>query len=263
VFRQAWAPIVDEMLARSEQEARAGARIIIWPECGVEGFQEDEATLLGRVGALAESTGTYVDVGLCEVLQPPVGPYLARDESILIDPTGSVVSRFEKAHPVPGVENTTLPSDGQVQTMPTPYGRLASIVCYDGDYPAMLAPAARAGFDMLLNPGNDWREYDPYQTQLSTFRAIEQGYSLVRQSSHGLAMTVDYQGNVLASTDYFTSDPQVMVAYVPTRGVPTIYAMIGDLFAWLSAAALFVLIAVAFAPQRAAADGLMTESRAT
>lgn len=39
VFRQAWAPIVDEMLARSEQEARAGAKIIVWPECAVEGFK--------------------------------------------------------------------------------------------------------------------------------------------------------------------------------------------------------------------------------
>jgi apolipoprotein N-acyltransferase len=60
-------------------------------------------------------------------------------------------------------------------------------------------------------------------------------------------MTVDYEGNVLAASDYFTSDPQVMVAYVPMQGVRTIYATIGDLFAWLSIAGLVVLIGVAIA----------------
>jgi apolipoprotein N-acyltransferase len=64
---------------------------------------------------------------------------------------------------------------------------------------------------------NDWREIDPYHTQLHTFRAIEHGYSLVPQTSNGLAMTVDYDGNVLAGSDYFTTDQQSMVANVPPK----------------------------------------------
>ena len=63
------------------------------------------------------------------------------------------------------------------------------------------------------------------------FGAIENGYSLVRQASNSLAMTVDYEGHVLSASDYFTTDSQVMVAYVPMQGVHTIYATIGDLFA--------------------------------
>ena len=83
----------------------------------------------------------------------------------------------------------------------------------------------------MLVPSNDWQELDPYHTQMATFRAIEDGFSLVRQASNGLSMAVDYEGNVLAASDYFTTDPQVMVAYVPMQGVRTIYATIGDLFA--------------------------------
>jgi apolipoprotein N-acyltransferase len=60
-------------------------------------------------------------------------------------------------------------------------------------------------------------------------------------------MTVDYEGNVLASTDFFSSNLQVMVAYVPMQGVHTLYATIGDLFAWLSIAGLVVLIGFAIA----------------
>jgi apolipoprotein N-acyltransferase len=60
-------------------------------------------------------------------------------------------------------------------------------------------------------------------------------------------VAVDYEGHMLAATDYYTTDPQVMVAYVPMQGVHTIYDTIGDLFAWLSLAGLVVLIGVALA----------------
>jgi apolipoprotein N-acyltransferase len=250
MFREAWAPVVDDLLARSEQEARAGAKIIAWPECAVQGFQEDEGALLGRIGDFARATGTYVDVGLCQVLQAPVGSYRALDENILVDPSGSVVSRFEKAHPVPGVETSTLPGEGRLTTVETPYGRMAGVVCYDADFPALLRQAGQAGADILFVASNDWREIDPYHTQLQTFRAIEDGFSLVRQTSNGLAMTVDYEGNVLAASDYFTTDQQSMVASVPTQGVRTIYTIVGDLFAWLSLAGLVVLIGFAIVRSR-------------
>jgi apolipoprotein N-acyltransferase len=49
----------------------------------------------------------------------------------------------------------------------------------------------------------------------------------------------------MAAVDYFNNDPQVMVAYIPMHGVRTIYATIGDLFAWLSLAGLVLIIGMA------------------
>jgi apolipoprotein N-acyltransferase len=252
LISQANAPVFDALLARSETEARAGAKIIVWPECsgGVTLVQEDEAILLARASALARTTGTYLDLGLCELLSHPVRSSFFTDEIILIDPTGSVVWRYQKAHPVPGEPWPA--GDGQVPTVQTPYGRLANVVCFDADFPGTMRQAGQAGADLMLVPSKDWREIDPSHSQLITFRAIENGYSLVRQTSEGLAMTVDYEGNVLGVSDYFTTDPQVMVTYVPMQGVRTIYATIGDLFAWLSIAGLVVLIGVAIARRRTA-----------
>jgi apolipoprotein N-acyltransferase len=248
LIRQADARVNDELFSLSLQEARAGAKIILWPECGAELLQEDEVALLTRASALARATGTYLDLGMCVTLQHPVPSRLVFDETILLDPTGSIVWRYQKAHPVPGTDPFP-PGDGQVPTVQTPYGRLSNVICFDADFPGTLRQAGQAGADVMLVPGNDWPEIDPLHTQMATFRAIENGFSLVRQASNGLAMTVDYEGHVLASTDYFnfTSDPQVMVAYVPMQGVSTIYATIGDLFAWLSLAGLVVLIGFAIA----------------
>ncbi|TME00811.1 MAG: nitrilase [Chloroflexi bacterium] len=262
LVRQAYAPVFDELLALSLQEARAGAKIILWPECiggGTTLLQEDEAALLTRARALARTTGTYLDLGLCELLSHPVQSSFFTDESILIDPTGSVVWRYQKAHPVPG--EPWNPGDGQVPTVQTPYGRLSNVICFDADFPGTLRQAGQAGAAIMLVPSSDWREIDPYHTQVATFRAIENGYSLVRQTGNGLAMTVDYEGKVLSASDYFTTDPQVMVAYVPMQGVHTIYATIGDLFAWLSIAGLVGLIGVALARRRKAGEAGAAEPR--
>ncbi len=249
-YAQAFAPVNDELFSQSLQEARAGAKIIVWPEGVTRVLQEDEAAWLSRASAFARATGTYLDLGVGVLLSHPVQSHWWNDESILLDPSGNVVGRYEKAHPVPGMDAGVVPGDGQVPTVQTPYGRLSTVVCFDADFPGTLRQAGQAEADILLVPGNDWQAEDPYHTQLTTFRAIENGYSLVRQATNGLSMMVDYEGNVLSASDYFATDPQVMVAYVPVQGVRTIYATIGDLFAWLSVAGLVGLIGVAIARRR-------------
>ena len=258
---QAYAPINDELLALSLQQARAGAKIILWPECsgGVYLLEEDEAALLARASSLAKTTGTYLDLGLCEVLQHPVQSSFTLNKSILLDPKGLVVWRYEKTHPVPG--DPEPPGDGQVPTVQTPYGRLSTVICFDADHPGTIRQAGQVNVDILLVPSHDWREIDPLHTQMATFRAIENGFSLVRQTSNGLAMTVDDEGQVLSASDYFTTDPQVMVASVPMQGVHTIYATIGDLFGWLSMAGLVGLIGVVIARRRKTSEAGAAEPR--
>jgi len=203
LFRQAVAPIYNELLLRSGQEVQGGAKIILWPEYGAPVLQGDDAALISRASALARTTRTYLDLGLVVFLQQPVQSHFFLNETILIDPTGSIVWRYEKTHPIPALEANMVPGDGKVMSVQTPYGRLSSVICYDMDFPDMVRQAGQSGADLMLAPGYDWREYDPYHTQMATFGAIENGFSLVRQASYGLAMTVDYEGHVLAASDYF------------------------------------------------------------
>jgi apolipoprotein N-acyltransferase len=128
------------------------------------------------------------------------------------------------------------------------------VICFDLDYSGINRQAGQAGVAIMLVPGGDWREIDPMHTQMATFSAIENGFSLVRPDSHGLAMAVDYEGQVLSASDYFSTAQQAIVASVPMQGVRTLYATIGDLFAWLSVAGLVVLIGVAIARRRKAGE---------
>lgn len=193
-----------------------------------------------------------MDLGLAvDLTNVPAGAPAAKDESVLIDPTGKVVWIYEKTHLVPFLETgQVVPGAGKVPLVNSPYGRLANVICFDLDFPGLVRQAGKAGADLMLAPANDWREIDPVHTQAATFRAIENGFSLIRQDSRGLAMVVDYEGHVLAASDYFTTNQQVMVADVPIRGVRTIYGIIGDAFAWLCMIALVLLTAMVMLQSR-------------
>jgi apolipoprotein N-acyltransferase len=106
--------------------------------------------------SLARTTDTYLDLGMVVLLSHPVQSSYALNESILIDPKGIVVWRYQKAHPVPG--EPFPPGDGKVPTVQTPYGRLATVICFDADFPGTIRQARQAGADVLLVPSNDWRE---------------------------------------------------------------------------------------------------------
>ncbi len=76
------------------------------------------------------------------------------------------------------------------------------------------------------------------------FRAIENGVSLFRQdATKGVSFATDPYGRMLASVDSLATSERLTVAQVPTHGVRTVYAAIGDLFGWASVAG-FVGLAI-------------------
>jgi apolipoprotein N-acyltransferase len=139
-----------------------------------------------------------------------------------------------------------------VPTQATPIGRLATVICYDADFPELVRQAGTAGADLLLVPASDWQEVKATHTQMATFRAVENGVTLVRPTRQGISLAVDPQGRVLAAADYYAADRAAIVAAVPTRGVATLYARIGDSCGYLSLAGLGILAVLAWRHRRTA-----------
>ena len=84
----------------------------------------------------------------------------------------------------------------------------------------------------MLVPASGWELIRPYHTEVALLRALEGGFSVVRQAREGTSMAVDYLGNVLAYQDFFTTDDPLIIVDVPTRGVRTGYAFLGDWFVY-------------------------------
>jgi apolipoprotein N-acyltransferase len=223
--RPALAVVNDNLLATTEREATAGARIVVWPENGAMVRAADEPALLASAASIARQHHIYVDLGLLVLTQ--TAPY-AQDETQLVGPDGTLLWTYQKMHPIIGSEPYR-PGTGPVPVVGTPYGQLSNVICYDADFPSLM----RVSADIMLVPAHDLWQYGVGHTDRAEVRAIENGYALVRQDDGGFAATFDDQGRVLASSNYVTTAQQTMLASVPTRGTHTVYDAIGDTFAWL------------------------------
>ncbi len=235
--------IDEDLLQRAARQADAGARIVFWGEGNSYVLPEDEGWLIDQAAQLARDKQIYLGLGNV------VWHYGARkpleNGFVLFDPKGSVAWKFLKARPVPGFEAPLAVTDGsKLKFAETPFGRLTGVICFDADFVQLVRQAGAGHADLMLIPSNDWSAIDPWHTQMAVFRAVEQGANLVRHTSSGLSVAVDYQGRVRGAMDHYqTSGDRVLVADVPTRGALTIYARIGDLFSWLALAGLFGLSA--------------------
>jgi apolipoprotein N-acyltransferase len=160
-----WAAATDnDLLARAEQEMQAGARIVFWAEINAEVLKQDEAGLITSGGNLAAMHQAYLGMALAvhnEGRTPSV-----ENKLVLIKPDGHVAWEYNKVRPVPG--DLQILGDGKLLVLKTPYGRISSIICFDGDFPQVPAQAGVLKADILLDPSNDWRAIDPWHTQMRT-----------------------------------------------------------------------------------------------
>jgi apolipoprotein N-acyltransferase len=231
---------------QSRREARAGAKIVFWPEGQAVVPKESEAELLKLGQETARNEKIYLGLGTV-VAHREQGSLKIENRFVMLDPEGKTVFDYTKQKPVPGGEAAMciIPvHDYRLPTVDTPYGRIAGAICFDMDFPWLIRQAGTARADMLLVPANDWPAIDPLHTHMACLRAIETGCSVVRHTSQGLSSAVDPQGHVLAQMDHYTTPDteRVMITHVPTHGSPTFYARFGDVFSWLCIAGLCILV---------------------
>lgn len=232
------------------REARAGAKLVLWPEFAAPVAKEDEAALIARGKEVAQQEGIYLGMSMGTLYQDPQTPY--EQKILIIDPAGDVVLEHFKYGGV-GFEGNRVNGDGILRTAQTPFGILSAVICWDTDFPRTVSQAGRNGTDILLSPSLGERGISPLHSYMAVLRAIENGVSLVRVGDNELSIITDPYGRVLASLDYFTAGERVIVAQVPTQHVFTIYSVIGDLLGWLAVVGLLVLIGVALLVRHKAA----------
>jgi apolipoprotein N-acyltransferase len=228
----------------SRREARAGARLVAWPEQNLLVFAKDEAAFIQRARTLAAEEHVYLAIGMGTIHLDERLPF--ENKALLIDPDGRIVVSYLKNHPVFGWEASIMRrGDGRLPVVTTRDGRMSTAICFDADFPEFIRQAGQGDADLLILPANDARSFRTMHAQMAVFRAIENGVSIVRPAASGLSSAVDPWGRVVALSDYFAPGDRTMTAQVAVAGIPTLYARIGDLFAWLCVAGLAVSLALA------------------
>ncbi|HSR32415.1 MAG TPA: nitrilase-related carbon-nitrogen hydrolase [Anaerolineae bacterium] len=236
----------DTYFEASAREARAGARVIVWPELAGMTLSTDEASYIAQAKEVARQNEAYLAISL-NVLDPNTLQRL-ENKLVVIDPSGvTVIEHLKYGGAIIEPGRT---GDGILQTVSTPFGMLSGVICWDADFPTVVQQAGRNGTGLMLVPSSDWYQIDPVHSHMAVFRAIENGMSLVRQTHGGLSIAVDPYGRVLAQTDFFGASDRTMVAQVPVRHVTTIYTLFGRWLEWLAPIGFLFLVAWVFIARR-------------
>jgi predicted amidohydrolase len=151
---------LDACLARMEEAATAGARLLVLPECAIPGYMfesADEAMPFAEEipGPATETLerecrrlGLHVVCGLLE----HDGDAL-RNSAVLVGPDG-LIGTYRKTHlPFLGVDRFVMPGDA-LPVFETPLGRIGIEICYDLRFPEVTRTLALKGADMVAHPTN-------------------------------------------------------------------------------------------------------------
>lgn len=203
----------------------AGAEFITTPEVVslieanraatlAKSFVEEEHPALAAFQELARETGAWMLAGSLTV---KVEPERVANRSLLIDPTGAVVGRYDKLHMFDVTladgesyreSRTYRPGDTAVVAQ-MPWGPLGMTICYDMRFPQLYRDLAHAGATMFTVPSAFTRPTGKAHWHvLLRSRAIENGCFVVAaaqtgvhptgRKSYGHSLIVDPWGEVLA-----------------------------------------------------------------
>ena len=226
----------DAAAALIREAKQAGADYVLTPEMtnvmetsrerlfGVITAEETDASLAG-FRELARALAIHVHVGSMAI---KVAPEKAANRSFLIDPTGSVVARYDKIHMFDvdlangesyRESRSYRPGDLAV-CADLPWGRLGLTICYDLRFPALYRGLAEAGACFLTIPSAFTRQTgEAHWHVLMRARAIETGcfvFAAAQGGKHengretfGHSLVIDPWGRVLAEGG---TEPSVVIA---------------------------------------------------
>jgi predicted amidohydrolase len=241
---------VELHLSYIEEAAAAGASLVVFPECSLQGYPADfrasdaKASLepflktvetiedgpnVALIAEKAMERGLYVIYGLNEATERPGVIY---NSMVLTGPDG-LIGVFRKVH-VGITEQVFWRRGNDWPVYETPFGKIGMLICYDKSWPETCRELTLRGADLLVmstawsprNPadGDDdiWIEQYKLYDQV---RAVENSRWFISSNFvgelgglhfFGLSQIVDPLGHVLATTG--TSEAGLAVADVDIPG---------------------------------------------
>lgn len=242
---------LEETIARiddlTQTAAANGAKIVSFQEFALTIDAADEETVRDEYRRIARENDVYLSATYAYYGQEGKG----ENKHLLVDDTGEIRLDYTKRY-VSGLAELDLGEAGvykkgpeTIQSVDTPYGKVAISICRDMEFPSYMRQAGKADVDIMLSPSYEWPK--GLVVHSVYMRAIENGFSLVRPTFNGITIAEDYSGRILSQMDSAEAGDGILYADVPTGGINTLYTSLGDLLGWLcvlASGAIVVLLII-------------------
>ena len=151
-----------------------------------------------------------------------------------IDRNGELRNTYVKNHLVPVVEEPfTAKGDGKTPIVEVDGIKYTYLIC--ADYTSNKYAYNGREADIFLNPSYDWEAFQYFTSYGVQARAIECGFSVLRNPVNGNIILYDYYGRPLHMANAMNVHKGILYLDVPKEGRQTFYGMTGNWFPWLCA----------------------------
>lgn len=252
---------IKEMIRRTNERIAAGDDLIVWSEAASQ-----ESVLPNVFEWNHENTGATVAATFYQQVQDSSKVY----NQVQMMQNGAAITSYAKNRPVPVIESNVMsgqtnPHSTKVTFTPqlsTCDGtrskctdsaspprqeldlRTSMAICFDFDFPYLLRQAHNA--DLAVGPSWYWASIGQNLWEHNIFRAIENGFTLIKCSENGISGAADPFGRIIAAVP--TLNNEIYTFEVPVqKGVQTWFESVGWMFGWACVCLSPVILLLALA----------------
>jgi apolipoprotein N-acyltransferase len=235
-----------DTFARQAREAAAqGAQVIFTSEMM---FNFDPQVEFARqFRQVAADTGAYIFISYSDISEGRP----RRNQAVLLSPDGEFSEVYNKTHIPPG-EAYDFPG-GTFPVFQTTFGRMASLICADGNYTDVSRGLVQNGAQLIAAPYKEFPGFGEQLWQNVTFRAVENRIAAVVTGATSVAAIIDPYGRQVALDVNKEGSEVVLVGDVRMgSGEGTLYTSLGDMLGWISLASLVAFVIYQVVEERSA-----------
>lgn len=220
--------------------------LILIPEKIVRVSAEGSSAVRSVFSAAASKDQTEILVGLDEISEGQ-----RRNDALLFGPDGHLEANYEKHHFIPVIEDGyKLGTDYQVLNRAS--GLWGIAICKDMDFPSLSREYGKRGIGLLLVPAWDFHYDDWLHQRMAILRGVESSFTIARNAKQGRLSVTDNRGRMLAEALESRTGFAVVDTLAPVAHENTVYARLGDWFAWFCMAGSAGVIVLLFFKRHAA-----------
>jgi apolipoprotein N-acyltransferase len=230
----------DARLTRATQSYAALVRtlasgrpdVVVLPEKVFPGMAGAETPAKTELASLSTEVSALIVAGFDEVRADG-----AHENAAMMFAPDGAAQRYLKQRLVPGLEAQFVP--GAEPLIAAGYG---VAICKDLDFAPLIREYGRRGVRQMLVPAWDFVRDGRLHARMAVVRGVENGFALARSAAMGRLTISDSHGRIVSEVTSSDTGPATLVAEIGLGSGRTPYSTWGDLFGWLTVAAVALLL---------------------
>jgi apolipoprotein N-acyltransferase len=220
--------------------SKEGATAVLLPERAIAIDSKSDSMIYSHLSSTARSNNVYIITGYTNLKNK-----IMRNSAMVIDSAGQLISDYNKAHLVKGLEDKFAPGKN-IAIFDFNRQKAGVAVCKDLDFPDYIRKYGKEKIDVLFVPAWDFGVDDWLHSRMAILRGVENGFSEVRAAREGRLTISDPEGRVHFESITADKYGHTLIDGIPLKGTSTIYTSLGNWFGYFCLILSVIYISMSF-----------------